>query len=189
MPEERHVLTKTSALQNSHEMTYVYIFHFGEVYLQLKQSSFSVWQTQTLLGSLTTPHSFHTEYLRPYFLYWRFSALPWTLAITLCGDMMSPGDSGGVWACVPCVKYLWTALLESQPALYTLPPPAAIGCHFTSCQMSQPLSPPASFYIWLSKWWLEGGSTSSQESSEGASWQSFSTWKTFFPFEPLSAWW
>lgn len=79
----------------------------------------------------------------------------------------------------------WRASLLLQ----TLPPSAAVGCHFTSCQVSQPLSPPALFYTRLSEWWLQGGPTSPQVSSVWTLWQSFSTWEQCFPFLPLSSRW
>lgn len=79
-------------------------------------------------------------------LYWRLGALPWTSAIALCGDRCPQGMlevDGLVTLTLNASGLLcWTASLH----FHTLPLSAAVGCHFTSSQVSQPLSLLALFY-------------------------------------------
>lgn len=53
-----------------------------------------------LLGALTMPLS-TLSVSDLISLYWRLSALPWTSAIALYGDGVSPGEGGGGWALPP----------------------------------------------------------------------------------------
>lgn len=172
MSEEKHLLTDTSVLQSSHKMTYIFFisrkficswnsisFHFSKhrCCWELWPCPFLRWVSQTLFPFIEDSVPCPEHQPSP---------------CMVMGCLQGRVEAGGL-----CLR---TALLESQPALSTPPLPAALGCHFTSCQVSQPPSPPALFYVRLSEWWLEGGATSPQESSVWALWQSFSTQKTFF---------